>query len=340
MMNIATRFKYRIHLNCHDERQVGLDDACRDNSIRSNSYRPYPTLSKYRFLSLRENRHSQTDSSSNVSNCGCLRFFIPHWQADSRNKIDKNQAHYDRDVRIILEKWRSHSISTPVNHVEGLDNTAIPLYTNVFYNLAKVDPQQVTKSHVLDLESYSNVVELWHKFKRDKTIGKHNYPNVSSIYEQIVNLEKAHNNRVSEFMQQTETRILESINKECIDMKEIGTNALHRYYDISNIFKYFLTQPKKSLQIKNDRYEDTVICKRLFWEDGNLFIVTKTDEDTAEILKQIISDEYENISKTLKAFQEEIKIINRLANQFREQVSFAILCADNHGLKGKCIIGI
>jgi hypothetical protein len=47
MMNIATRFKYRMHLNCHDERQAGFDGACRDDSISSNSYCPYPTLSKY-----------------------------------------------------------------------------------------------------------------------------------------------------------------------------------------------------------------------------------------------------------------------------------------------------
>lgn len=103
MMNIATRFKYRMHLNCHDERQVGFDGACRDDSISSNSYCPYPTLSKYGSLLLPEN------SNSDVSNCGGSRFFIPHWQADSRNKTEKIKAHYDRDVKTILENGKAFS---------------------------------------------------------------------------------------------------------------------------------------------------------------------------------------------------------------------------------------
>src|SRR5437588_12883926 len=99
MMNTATRFKYRIRLKCHDEHEAGIDDACRDNRIRSDSCRPSPTLSKYRSISFNENRHNKTDSSGDDSNCGNPRFFIPHWQADSRNKTDKTKAHYDRDVK-------------------------------------------------------------------------------------------------------------------------------------------------------------------------------------------------------------------------------------------------
>lgn len=142
--------------------------------------------------------------------------------------------------------------------------------------MALSDPRGIAKSHVLDLESYSKVVKLWHKFKRDKTSGRRNYANLSNVYKQIVDLEQPHNNRVSEFMQQTETRVLESINKECVDMKEIRTNVLRGYYDISNIFKYFLKQPKKALQLKNDRYEDGLIGKRLFWEENNVFILVSS----------------------------------------------------------------
>ena len=56
--------------------------------------------------------------------------------------------------------------------------------------------------------------------------------------------------------------------------------------------------------------------------------------------KRIILDEYEAISKTLQEYQEKIETIQQLANQFRQQIGSVILFADNHGLKGKCIVNI
>jgi hypothetical protein len=339
--DIATRFKYRIRLNWHDECQARIDDTHCDDIIRSNSCYPYTTLSKFRSLSHPESRHNQTDSSTAASNCRCSRFFIPAWQSDSRNKTEKIKAHYDRDVKTILEKWQGHSISAPINHLEGLYNTAIPLYTNVIDNLAKLDPRGVATSHILDLEPYTKVRKLWHKFKRDKTMGRNNYPDVSNIYKQIVDLEQPHNNRVSEFMQQTESRLKESINAKCPNIDEIKNGYHNRYYDISSIFKYFTCRPEEAIQMKNDRYDSGFICKNLLFENkNNAYTVAKIDENTAQILKRIILDEYEAISKTLQEYQEKIETIQQLANQFRQQIGSVILFADNHGLKGKCIVNI
>jgi hypothetical protein len=93
--------------------------------------------------------------------------------------------------------------------------------------------------------------------------------------------------------------------------------------------------------MKNDRYDSGLVCKTLLFENSNkAYIIAKIDEKTTEILKSIILDEYEAIFKILKELQEEIKIINGLANQFTEQIGFVILFADNHGLKGKCVVGI
>jgi len=93
--------------------------------------------------------------------------------------------------------------------------------------------------------------------------------------------------------------------------------------------------------MKNDRYDDGLYCKRLFFENSNnTYTIAKIDENIAKILNRIISDEYEATPKTLKELQEQIKIMKGLANQFTEQVSIIILYANNFGLKGKCIIGV
>jgi hypothetical protein len=130
--------------------------------------------------------------------------------------------------------------------------------------LALSDPRGIAKSHVLDLESYSKVVKLWHKFKRNKTSGRRNYANVSNIYKQIVDLEQPHNNRVSEFMQQTESRLKESISAKCTNIDEIKNGYSNRYYDISSIIKYFTCRPQEVLQMKNDRY-DREYLELLVW---------------------------------------------------------------------------
>lgn len=50
---------------------------------------------------------------------------------------------------------------------------------------------------------------------------------------------------------------------------------------------------------------------RILFENINkTYIIAKFDEKTAEILKSIISDEYESISKILKVLQGELETIN------------------------------
>jgi hypothetical protein len=80
-------------------------------------------------------------------------------QADSRNEAERTSRHYDRDVRPILEKWQSDSIFACDNHVEGMYDTAIPLYTNVMNNLTRHDPRGIARSHLVDLHPYNKLAK-------------------------------------------------------------------------------------------------------------------------------------------------------------------------------------
>ena len=130
-------------------------------------------------------------------------------------------------------------------------------------------------------------------------MGRHNYPNISNTYTKILDLEQPRNRQLSEFTQKTESKLMASIDDRFQNVPERGHR--NRYYDISSILEYFICSPQQILQIKNDRYDDGFICKRLFFESNNhSTLIAKIDEKTTEILKKIILDEYETISPKIE----------------------------------------
>jgi hypothetical protein len=95
---------------------------------------------------------------------------------------------------------------------------------------------------------------------------------------------------------------------------------------------------QKELRISTDRYHNGAdVCYTLFRLDDN-FIISQTDQQTAEQLKNLLSNESEDTFVKLREFHDTIQTSTEILTRFKRELDLVIPKADYHGLKGKCIV--
>jgi hypothetical protein len=171
----------------------------------------YPNVCKYRLSTNRQ----LSDKSSGNSNIGCysmgtdkLFFISPHNQrkADLKN-------HHNFLIENIFKKWAEIDISLS-NEKNSLHTTVIPLYLDVTDKIDSIDDYKEGLAHLRD-KRYSESLSIYHKMKE---------------------LEKNHNQKVSDYMSKTESMMKDRIwNDPEIHLKDV--NFLKRIYTDVNFLK-------------------------------------------------------------------------------------------------------
>lgn len=280
----------------------------------------------------------------NCSNCyNRIISFFRSFRKDRKRKID---AHKSKVIEI-FEKWNSDIIKEPSKIFEPLNYTLLDFYISIGEQLRSLDPNGYAREH-LKHSSYSDVLLLFNSI--NDTESKHNTKVLIFFHELSTKLWKDLHQ---------DTGLMESVflnnrlvNDEYID---VDTKKLYNMEFISpdeglhtqNLLEYLLNRStdrsmnEKDLVIRNNKMPMELVYhtmnSRTYLNNAKSIAKASFDTKKLETLKNILmSNEFIEVSKTLKEFDMKVKEIQKLYSDFLFDINKIVDKYPSIDLKGKC----
>lgn len=288
-----------------------------------------------------------------------VAFFIGFYK-DRKRKID---AHKSKVIEI-FEKWHKDVTSEPLSSLENYFPTFIPLYLRISNQIIKLDPHMAALSHLND-SSYRNIISKYNTMKEKelihnqrvseyfkKTIPKiwadiktqANIWEVTEVAELIRRGEVDRNTKegvkmgaLDEGVGLYTSNLLEYLSKRSLDNMDQELEIIDSQGPVVEItegvsgkWTFYLLKSEKYLpDLRNENGRITAIR-----------VIAKsvaTAINSIETLKGILlNDEFREISKTLKEFDNEVKEIQKLYSDFLADINKIVAKYPSINLEGKC----
>jgi len=312
-----------------------------------------------------------------MESCYLTAIFSLH-SDNSRRALDKlffidylkerKKKYEDHRLLIIkvFKKWNDEVSSDPLSTMENSFPTFIPLYFNITNHIIELDSHGDALSHLND-SSYRNILVIYNTIKEreqahNKRVSDYFRQTIPKIWSDI----KTQSNiwEVSEVRELIRQGQVDENTKEGVKMGAVDENV--GLYT-SNLLEYLL---KRSLEHMDQEfeivdYEGPVVeisegipgrwhfyllksekylpdLKNDKGQITTIRVIAKsvaTSRKSIEILKAILlTEEFVQISKSLKEFDNEIKEIQGLYSEFICEINKIVYNYSSLGLKGKCSV--
>jgi len=300
----------------------------------------------------RDSRDRHTDHSrTNGFFSGLLK--------DRKRKID---AHKSKVIEI-FKKWEKEVSSEPLSILEKCFPTFVPFYLKISGHIIKLDPHMSALSHLND-SSYRNIMLTYNTMKEKELVHnqsvseyfKHTIPKIWLDIKTQANIWEV--NEVADLIRQER---VDEMTKEGIKMGALEQGVgLYTSNLLEYLSKRSLTDQDEDLEIVDykgpvveisegvpGRWTFYLLKSEKYLPDSRnengqitLRVIAKsvaTAIKSIEILKGILlNDEFREITKTLKEFDNEVNEIQKLYSDFIGEICKIVDKYPTIELKGKC----